>query len=148
MAERIEELGPLLRARRRAQRLSLRDLADEIDVSFNTLSRVERGHVPDLRNFQRIVDWLGVPAERFLEPEDPGPSTLRAIVRHLDTDQQLTSDAAAKIAAMVEEMYAELAGTHPPVAVQLRSAQTFTPKAGALLNAILEDMIIALEPDT
>ena len=56
-------------------------------------------------------------------------------------------EAAAKIASVVEDMYAELAGTHPAVAVQLRSAQTFTPKAGALLNEILEDMIVALEPD-
>lgn len=138
----------MLRARRRAQQLSLRDLADQIDVSFNTLSRVERGHVPDLRNFQRIVDWLDVPAERFLEPTEPGPATLRAIVRHLDTDLLLSKEAAAKIASVVEDMYAELAGTHPPVAVQLRSAQTFTPKAGALLNEILEDMIVALEADS
>jgi transcriptional regulator with XRE-family HTH domain len=148
VAERIEELGPMLRARRRAQRLSLRDVADQIDVSFNTLSRVERGHVPDLRNFQRIVDWLGVPAERFLEPEEAGPATVRAIVRHLDTDLQLSKEAAAEIASVVEEMYAELAGAQPPVAVQLRSAKTFTPKAGALLNEILEDMIVALEPDS
>ena len=138
----------MLRARRRAQQLSLRDLADQIDVSFNTLSRVERGHVPDLRNFQRIVDWLDVPAERFLEPKESGPATLRAIVRHLDTDLRLGKEAAAKIASVVEDMYAELAGTHPAVAVQLRSAQTFTPKAGALLNEILEDMIVALEPDS
>lgn len=138
----------MLRARRRAQQLSLRDLADQIDVSFNTLSRVERGHVPDLRNFQRIVDWLDVPAERFLEPNESGPATLRAIVRHLDTDLRLSKQAAAKIASVVEDMYAELAGTHPAVAVQLRSAQTFTPKAGALLNEILEDMAVALEPDS
>ncbi len=59
---------------------------------------------PDLRNFQRIVDWLDVPAERFLDLKESGPATLRAIVRHLDTDRRLGKEAAAKIASVVEDM--------------------------------------------
>ncbi len=138
------QLGALLRATRRARRLTLRDLADQIDVSFNTLSRVERGHLPDLRNFQRIVDWLEVPAERFLETPDDGISTPEVIARHLHSDQRLTRDAAAKIAGLVEEMYHRLAGEQPRIAVHLRSARTFTPAAGLLLADILADMQAAL----
>jgi transcriptional regulator with XRE-family HTH domain len=142
------QLGALLKATRRAQRLTLRDLADLIDVSFNTLSRVERGHLPDLRNFQRIVDWLEVPAERFLEAPADAISTPEVIARHLRSDQRLTRDAAAKIASLVEEMYHSLAGERPRVAVHLRSARTFTPAAGILLSDILSDMQSGLLPPT
>mgnify|MGYP000943708711 CR=1 FL=1 len=54
-------LGDALRGERRQRRISLRDLADEIGVSFNTLSRVERGHLPDLTNYNKIVSWLRAP---------------------------------------------------------------------------------------
>lgn len=138
--DQAQELGALLKATRRARRLTLRDLADQIDVSFNTLSRVERGQLPDLRNFQRIVDWLEVPAERFLEAPDDAISTPEVIARHLRSDQRLTREAAAKIASLVEEMYHRLAGERPSLAVHLRSARTFTPAAGILLADILSDM--------
>ncbi|HEY0695194.1 MAG TPA: helix-turn-helix transcriptional regulator [Kribbella sp.] len=135
----VTQLGAVLKARRRAQRLSLRDLAAEIGVSLNTLSRVERGYVPELKNFQRIVDWLDVPAEAFLEPADTPASTPEIIARHLRSDQRLTDNAAAQIAQIVEEMYYKLAGERQ-LALHLRSAQTFTPAAGALLAEILTDM--------
>src|SRR5687768_4564245 len=99
------QLGAMLKARRRAKRMTLRDLADEIDVSFNTLSRVERGHLPDLKNFRRIVDWLEVPAEMFLEPMEDELSTPEIIARHLRSDARLTREAAAQIAKLVEDMY-------------------------------------------
>jgi len=138
MSESISKLGAMLRARRREKRLSLRDLADQTGVSFNTLSRVERGHVPDIKNFQRIVDWLEVPAETFLEPAEE-PSTPNAIARHLLADRRLSEDAATQIANLVEEMYNKLSG-HEPLTVHLRSAKTFTPGASALLAEILGDM--------
>src|SRR5258708_74024 len=65
------QLGPALGATRRKRHLSLRDLADLIGVSLNTLSRVERGQMPDLKNYQRIVEWLELPADTFLETDDP-----------------------------------------------------------------------------
>src|ERR1700682_1247463 len=112
----IANLAATLKARRRAKRLSLRDLADEIGVSFNALSRVERGHVPDLKNFQRIIDWLEMPAEAFLEAD---PSTPRAIARHLLADERLSEASASKITKLVEDMYQRLAGDQETVAVHL-----------------------------
>jgi transcriptional regulator with XRE-family HTH domain len=135
----IATLGAILRARRREKHLSLRDLADQTGVSLNTLSRVENGHVPDLKNFQLILDWLEMPAERFLEP--PGQaSTPEVIARHLRADQRLPHDAATKIAELVEEMYHKLVGEQPTLSLHLRSAKTFTPGASALLAEILSDM--------
>jgi transcriptional regulator with XRE-family HTH domain len=130
------KLGAALKARRRAKRLTLRDLSDEIGVSFNTLSRVERGHIPDLKNFQRIVDWLEMPAEMFTQDD---VSTPEIIARHLRSDRRLSDEAAASIMSMVDEMYRKLVGERPQLAIHLRSARTFTPAAGALLANILED---------
>ena len=141
----IPGLGAMLRAQRRERRLSLRDLAAEIGVSLNTLSRVERGHVPDLNNFQRIVDWLGVPAERFLVASPEPPPMPEVIARHLRSDRLLTPDAAAQIVGVVEEMYSKLVGERRLLAVQLRSAKTFTVEASALLAEILREMHVELE---
>lgn len=135
----------MLRGRRRERRQSLRDLAEEIGVSMNTLSRVERGHVPDLKNFQRIVDWLGVPAESFLAAESQPVATPEVIARHLRSDRLLTPDEAAQIAGVVEEMYRKLVEERTVLAVQLRSAKTFTPEAGVLLAEILHGMYAELE---
>lgn len=64
-------LGDTLKAERRSRRLSLRDVSDETGVSVNTLSRVERGHLPDLKNYQRLVNWLGVRRTLSSKPLNP-----------------------------------------------------------------------------
>ena len=133
----IANLAATLKARRREERLSLRDLSDQTGVSLNALSRVERGHIPDLKNFQRIIEWLQMPAEAFLEPE---PSTPRAIARHPQADERLSDTATHQITKLVEDMYHKLAGEPDIVAVHLRSAQTFTPKAGTLVADMLVEM--------
>lgn len=135
----IANLGALLRARRREKHLSLRDLADQTGVSLNTLSRVERGHVPDLKNFRLILDWLELPAERFLEGGGE-VSTPEVIARHLRSDRRLPEEAAKKIAELVEEMYHKLTSEKPTLSLHLRSAKTFTPGASALLAEILGEM--------
>ena len=142
----ISRLGDMLKARRHQKRLSLRDVADQTGVSFNTLSRVERGRVPDLRNLRRIAEWLEMPVEMFLEPD--AASTPEVIARHLTSDPRLSPEAATEIAELVESMYRQLVSEQPPLAVQLRSARTFTPAAGAALANILRDMQTALTDAT
>lgn len=137
MPEPIENLGPILKARRRERRLSLRDLAEQIGVSFNTLSRVERGHVPDLRTYQRIVEWLDMPAGAFLRSETSTPA---AIAQRLRADGKLSQEAADEIAEEVERLYWTRLNEQPPISVHLRSAQTFSPQAGSLLADILTEM--------
>ena len=141
----ISNLGAILRARRREKHLSLRDLADQTGVSLNTLSRVERGHIPDLRNFRLILEWLELPAERFLDASGQ-VSTPEVIARHLRADGKLPQEAATRIAELVEEMYHRLIGEQPTLSVHLRSAKTFTPGGGALLAEILSEMQSNLQP--
>lgn len=114
-------------------------------MSFNTLSRVERGHVPDLENYRRIAGWLDIPTESFL---DPASSTPEVVTRHLRADKSLSIEATEIIAALVQEMYAKLARPpQAPLACHLRSAQTFTPLAGELLAEMLSEMQDKLRSD-
>jgi transcriptional regulator with XRE-family HTH domain len=148
--ERVALLGSMLRAERRQRRMTLRDLALEIDVSFNTLSRVENGHQPDFKVFKKIVEWLDVPADQFIGwPDEETTSTPAVIARHLYADDRLSDEQADQIARIVDEMYSNLAGRPPLVEVHLRSAKSFTPSAAKLLDEVLTEMqsvLVSLPP--
>lgn len=51
---------------------SLRDAADKIGISAPTLSRIERGAVPDLGTFRILCQWLGESADALLKIGDHG----------------------------------------------------------------------------
>lgn len=120
--------------------MSLRELADEIDVGFNTLSRVERGHVPELRNYKRILNWLGMSEQALFETDEQTPSTPELIAKHLYTDERLDEQAAGTMMKLIQDLYEVLAAPKPAFAVHLRSSQTFLPAVGPLLAGALEDM--------
>lgn len=137
-------LGEALRTERRKRRLSLRDLADEIGVGFNTLSRVERGQVPELKNYDRIVKWLGSPGQALFADGRTAPSTPELIAKHIYGDSRLKPEAATEMMSLVQELYAKLAAPKPAFSVHLRSSQTFLPEVGRLLASALQDMHSAL----
>src|SRR3982751_3308140 len=62
------ELGRAIKRRREELGLSLRDVADVIDVSASTLSRIENGTGrPDADNIARITQWLDMPVDRLMK---------------------------------------------------------------------------------
>lgn len=71
----VGQLHAALDAERQARELSWRQLAQEVGVSPSLLSRMSKGHRPDLESFAALVQWLGQPAERFMRtvggPGDP-----------------------------------------------------------------------------
>jgi transcriptional regulator with XRE-family HTH domain len=138
----IKTLGMLVRTEReRRGRLSLRATAEQAEVPFNTLARVEKGDLPDLANFRRIVDWLGLPPERFFQPPQlRTENTPEVIAYHLARDPNLTDAAAEKIAGLVRELYSNLAAVDRNVRVHLRAAATFNPEASRKLGSLLEQM--------
>lgn len=143
----IELLGRLVHAERlKRGRLSLRAAAEQAEVPFNTLARVEKGDLPDLANFRRIVHWLGLPPERFFQPPRVRTeNTPELIAHHLARDPHLTDAAAEKIAGLVRELYASLASNDRLVRVHLRAATTFRPEASRKLSSLLEQMQQKLE---
>jgi transcriptional regulator with XRE-family HTH domain len=139
---RIEDLGRLVREERAKRGQSLRAAAADIDISFNVLARVERGHLPDIDNYQRILRWLGMTTTDFEEtrPLVRPESTPDIIAHHLWLDPHLSNDARDRIATVVREMYSALARPPGQVAVHLRAARTFNPAAANLLADLLDEM--------
>src|SRR3989475_12671870 len=63
------ELGDAVRRRREQKGMSLRDVAEETEVSASTLSRIENGTgKPDADNIARLAAWLDMPIERVMHP--------------------------------------------------------------------------------
>ena len=59
----IEALGNLL-ARFRGN-MGVRATAKEIGISPSTLSRIEKGHVPDIATLEKVCAWLGEDTSKF-----------------------------------------------------------------------------------
>ncbi|WP_171064629.1 helix-turn-helix domain-containing protein [Actinomadura soli] len=137
----IEQLQVLVKHHREHLGLSLRAAAEESGVPFNTLARVEKGHLPDLANFRRLVLWLGLSPERFFQPSMfRVENTPEVIASRLAQDPNLTPAAAETIADVVRELYGNLVLKDREVTVHLRAAKTFTPDAARLLGEILVEI--------
>ncbi|HEY1403109.1 MAG TPA: helix-turn-helix transcriptional regulator, partial [Pyrinomonadaceae bacterium] len=66
------ELGRAIRRKREEAGLSLRDVANETQVSASTLSRIENGTgKPDADNIARLTNWLDMPMERIMSGRQP-----------------------------------------------------------------------------
>jgi transcriptional regulator with XRE-family HTH domain len=131
------ELGGRVKERRRTEGLSLRRAAEEAQVSFTTLSRVEAGHVPDLTTYKKLARWLGF-AGTGAEP-DQG-TTIQVIAGHLQRDPALAPEDADRISRVVGELYDALARREQPAQVHLRVASTLRPEVARMLGALITDM--------
>lgn len=140
----LSDLGGLVAAERAKRRLSLRDAAVALDIPFNTLARVEKGHVPDLPKFKRLVEWCGADINQFFEMSERASATTDIIAEHLTADRDLPPEAARHIAGIVSELYQALARPQRVAAAHLRSASTFRPDAARALGQLINDMNEAL----
>jgi transcriptional regulator with XRE-family HTH domain len=111
----IVRIGKLL-IEQRGDR-GIREVAAEIGISPATLSRVERGKLPDLLTFQKICKWLRIdPAQLLDVPPDIGnkPPERKAsafVAVHFRADATLSPAAAKDLAELIlvaqEETLAE-----------------------------------------
>lgn len=62
-------------------------------MSAATLSRIERGSVPDLENYAAVCLWLGVSLDTFVIPPVPGIadrlSALEARIEALEAEKEV-----------------------------------------------------------
>jgi len=116
------ELGDRLRAKRRSEGLSIRDVAQKIGVSAPTLSRVERGHhLPERENLLRIARWTGVLIDPVLHPDasrnqsvhDPNASTVESVEMHLRADKNLSRSDAEALTELFRVAYGAVSGKRP-----------------------------------
>lgn len=124
-----EELGRAIRRRREELGLSLRDVADQTNVSASTLSRIENGTgKPDADNIARLTNWLDMPLERILGRgrEDsneakavvyyPHESTPEIVEAHLRADRNLSPETADALSQLFRVAYSQFSRTEssPP----------------------------------
>ena len=141
---KIEDLGKLVRTERLRQGISLREAAEKTDIPFNTLARVEKGHIPDLTKFKRLVEWCGADINQFFETPERVGSTTDVIAEHLYADQNLPPEAASQIAGIVHQLYQALARPQEVAAAHLKAATTFDPQASRALGSLIQDLNVAL----
>lgn len=98
MKQQIEAVGRKLVATRGSR--GVRDVAKEIGVSAATLSRVERGYMPDLETFGKICSWLKVDPAQILGIKDVVAARPTAAV-HFRKDQALHPDTARALAELI-----------------------------------------------
>lgn len=115
-----QELGRAIRRRREELKLSLRDVADQTNVSASTLSRIENGTgKPDADNIARLTTWLDVPLERILtrgrdehgDPKAvvyfPHESTPEIVEAHLRADRNLSPETADALSQLFRVAYSQ-----------------------------------------
>lgn len=94
----LETIGRRL-AERRGD-LGIRATAKAIGISPATLSRVERGHLPDLETFRKICRWLEVDPGQVLGVTSAASDIPRVTV-HFKKDATLSPRTAKALANMV-----------------------------------------------
>jgi transcriptional regulator with XRE-family HTH domain len=125
----IVELGEYVKRKRQDEKLSLRDVAQNINVSASTLSRIENGiGTPDSATLARLASWLGIPLERLMrgslmdvvhgessesiqEPVIyfPTESTPNIVEAHLRADRNLNPEMAKSLAELFRVAYTQFA---------------------------------------
>jgi len=97
----VDQLGAELRTRRKELGLSLRAVEQQTGISAATLSRVERGSIPEIGAIEKLAQWLNV----NVTAADTGPPGVktdqdlkRVIAVHLRTNRKLPEKTARAIA--------------------------------------------------
>lgn len=82
MSGELEQVGPRLRAARRARGLTLEDLAAQAGMSTSTLSRLESGkRQASLELLVPLTRQLGIRIDDLVQPEARDPRVRRPVVR-------------------------------------------------------------------
>ena len=115
-----KELGRAIKRKREEMGLSLRDVANETEVSASTLSRIENGTgKPDAENIARLTAWLDMPVDRVMKKSQavggaiepviyyPHESTPSIIEAHLRADRNLTPETARALSEMFRVAYTQ-----------------------------------------
>jgi len=93
----LENLG--LRVREKRGEQGIRAAAAEIGISHATLSRVERGFMPDLANYRRICRWLGINVEDVTGVSAATPASKARV--HFRKKKTVSAKTAQNLAQMI-----------------------------------------------
>ncbi|MFT4801289.1 MAG: transcriptional regulator with XRE-family HTH domain [Flavobacteriaceae bacterium] len=86
----------------------LRDTAKEIgDISSATLSRIEKGKLPDVETFIKICKWLEVTTETFIIKNNlkQNVSSKEKVLAHLRADRELDPETMKMLTQVIDLAY-------------------------------------------
>jgi len=86
----------------------VREAAKEIGTSAATLSRVERGHLPDVETFGRICKWLGVDPGEVLGTRQESSRPIASAQTHFRKNQAVNPKTAAALGNLIVKAHAAL----------------------------------------
>jgi transcriptional regulator with XRE-family HTH domain len=103
-------LASMLKSKRGKK--GLREIAGEMgNISVATLSRVEKGNLPDVETFISLCNWLKVSTETFVtgkKTESTELSEKEKIVYQLRSSQELDPDTIKAMVIMVDIAFTKL----------------------------------------
>jgi transcriptional regulator with XRE-family HTH domain len=110
----VNALAEAIQRHREEKKLSVRSAADQMDnVSASTLSRIERGSVPDLDTYMRLCRWLQLEPSHFAvqrvsidSPQRESSLNMDDIIMHLRADKLLNTSTSEALITMIEVAYA------------------------------------------
>lgn len=117
----VARLGRLVRKKREARQMSLRDLAETTNLKIPTLSRIERGASKDLGSATLLAlsKWLGTDWEE-LQQKKPKVITRKGktlehtpdvVEVYLRADKNLDRDTANALSVLFRTAYEQFVGT-------------------------------------
>ena len=97
---KIDDLAQLMLRKRGS--MGIRAAAKEIGISPTTLSRVERGHVPDLKTLDKVCEWIGADLTKFT-----GIGGLQIAFKKKTAVSQDTAKSLANLIEIASEKFAQ-----------------------------------------
>ncbi|MBL8189692.1 MAG: helix-turn-helix domain-containing protein [Acidobacteria bacterium] len=111
----VAELGAFIKRKREGERLSLRAVAKQTQVSASTLSRIENSTgTPDAETLARLAKWLNLPLDRIIGLQASIENSFAQLVpgytpdvveAHLRADVNLTPENAAALSELFRLAY-------------------------------------------
>ena len=144
----MKPIDQIVRVRRGAR--PLRVVADEIGISFPTLSRIEGGEPPNLETFAKICRWAELNPAEILEIntiDDQNPSYSRGFsVIALENPRVPENIGSVLRAAFVYNASMVVVGTTKPVSERFLNGKTGTVKASRHMPVLVKSDIFAALP--
>lgn len=115
MSDGVVDVGALfasLDAKRQAEGLSWRSLAQMLQVAPSTFTRMAQGRRPDVDTFAALLQWLEMPVSAFMHGRQPNQEEqvdpVAKIGTYLRMDRNLTPKAAEALQELIKVAYENL----------------------------------------
>lgn len=66
-----QHFGRNLRALRKSQNLTMRELGERVGLAYQTINRYERGFTPTMLTALMLADYFGVTLDELIKPAVP-----------------------------------------------------------------------------